>query len=142
MKTEENAQRADQLKSSATELLRAPNFFRRLLLTLRQLGLVGEERNALVLYIVAISSLLDRPINTIVKGSSSSGKNFLVNHVLKLLPKSAVREITSGSKTAWNYGEDDFCHKVVYLQERNDAAGPSIRFDCSSAKVNSEESSP
>jgi hypothetical protein len=85
--------------------------------------LVGEVRNALALYIAAISSVLDRPINIIVKGVSSSGKNFLVSRVLRLLPKAAIKEISSSSKTAWNYAGTDFKNRIVYLQERNDAAG-------------------
>jgi hypothetical protein len=90
---------------------------------LRRERLVGEKRNALVLYVVALSALLDRPLNAIVKGSSSAGKNHLVSRPLRLFPKEAVREITSSSKTAWNYGREDFRHAIVYLQERNDAAG-------------------
>jgi hypothetical protein len=123
MRAEKNSTTDTSTNARAIELLKAPDFFPRLLQTLQREGLVGEERNAQVLYIVAASSLLKRPINAILKGRSSSGKNFVGNHVLRLLPKNAVREITSSSKTAWNYGEDDFCHKVVYLQERNDAAG-------------------
>jgi hypothetical protein len=116
-------ERKSQLKRSGIELLGAPDFFHCLLDAVRRGGLVGEKRNALALYIVGLSALLDRPLNAIVKGTSSSGKNYLVTRVLRLLPESAVREITSSSKTAWNYGEQDFCHRVVYLQERNDAAG-------------------
>jgi hypothetical protein len=39
------------------------------------------------------------------------------------MPKSAVAEITSASDKAWHYSQSDFRHRVVYLQERNDAAG-------------------
>ena len=138
MKTEKvSTSDKSKLRIAALDLLTAPDFFRRALRILRREGLVGEKLNALVLYIVAISALLTRPLNALVKGSSSSGKNFLVNHVLRLLPKTAVREITSSSATAWNYGEDDFRNKVVYLQERNDAAGSvhSLRLLISEGKL-------
>jgi hypothetical protein len=108
---------------SAVDLLRSPQFFRKFLSTVRRLGLVGEERNASALYVVAVSALLNRPLNAIVKGSSSAGKNLLVSRVLKLIPLSGIVEITSSSATAWNYSADSFSHKVVYLQERNDASG-------------------
>jgi hypothetical protein len=39
------------------------------------------------------------------------------------MPKSAVAEITSASDKAWNYSGTDFRHRVVYLQEQNEAAG-------------------
>ena len=116
-------ERKSQIERKARELLESPGFFKSLRIAVRRERLVGEVRNALVLYIVGLSALLDRPLNAIVKGSSSAGKNHLVSRTLRLFPKEAVREITSSSKTAWNYGGDDFRHSIVYLQERNDAAG-------------------
>jgi hypothetical protein len=110
-------------KKDARKRLRSPRFFNELLLAIKKVGLVGEESSALVLYIVVTSRLLRRPLNAFVKGRSSSGKNWLVRCILSLLSHSAVAEITSASDKAWNYSGADFCHKVVYLQERNDAAG-------------------
>jgi len=43
--------------------------------------------------------------------------------VLRLIPPEQVKEISSTSERAWNYAEDEFCHKVLYLQERNQAVG-------------------
>jgi len=76
-----------------------------------------------VLFVVATSCILDRPLNIFVKGNSSAGKNWLVTRVLKLFPKSAILEITSASEQAWSYLGSAFRHCVVYLQERNDAVG-------------------
>ena len=58
-----------------------------------------------------------------MKGRSSGGKNWLLTRVLSLTLKSAVAEITSASDRAWNYSGSDFRHKVVYIQEQNEAAG-------------------
>ena len=110
-------------EEQAREILKSEQFFRLFLDALRRERLVGEERNALVLYIVALSSLLDDPLNAIIKGASSAGKNFLAKNVLRFFPDDAIREITSSSDMAWNYIEDNCEHKVIYLQERNEAAG-------------------
>ena len=107
----------------ALDLLRSPDFFDHYLDVIARTGLVGEERNAAVLLVAGISRSLPRPLNVIVKGKSSSGKNYLVNRVLSLFPKNAVHELTSSSDMAWNYSGDDFRHRIVYLQERNEAAG-------------------
>lgn len=104
-------------------LLRSPRFFNRFLMAMKRQGLVGEERNALVLLIVVVSRLLRRPLNAFVKGRSSSGKNWLVTRILSLTIRSAVAEITSASEKAWNYAGSDFRHRVVYIQEQNEAAG-------------------
>lgn len=110
-------------KREAMKLLQSPLFFYLLLLALRKDGLVGEELNALVLFIVAVSRLLLRPLNAFVRARSSAGKNFLINKVLRLLPRHAIAEITSVSERAWNYMGTRLRHTVVYLQERNEAAG-------------------
>jgi hypothetical protein len=116
-------ERKPRVEREVMQLLESPDYFHSVSGAVRRGGLVGEERNALVLYLVGLSSLLQRPLNAIVKASSSAGKNFLVSRVLRLFPPGIVREITSSSKTAWNYSGDDFRHSIVYLQERNDAAG-------------------
>jgi hypothetical protein len=61
--------------------------------------------------------------NVFVRGHSSAGKNWLVTRILRLMPKGAVAEITSASDKAWNYARSDFRHRVVYVQEQNEAAG-------------------
>jgi hypothetical protein len=111
------------IREEAIDLLREPDFFGELLRAMKRSGLVGEARNAILLYVAAISALLNHPINVIVKGQSSAGKNFLVSRVLRLFPMEAIREITSSSAQAWVYSDTAFQHKVVYLQERNESAG-------------------
>jgi|SRR5579859_23740 len=113
-----------EVRDQALKLLSDPDFFGKYLDILERGGLAGEQRNACVLLVAGISRLLPRPVNTLIKGNSSSGKNFLVNKVLELFPKDAVREITSSSDHALNYASDDFRHKIVYLQERNESSGP------------------
>ena len=83
------------------------------------------------------SRLLPHPLNAFVKGLSSAGKNFLVKLILAFIPRSAVAEITSASEKAWHYSGSDFCHKILYLQERNEAAGTvdPIRLLISEGKV-------
>lgn len=110
-------------EKKARRLLQSPRFFNEFLLAMKKAGLVGEELNALVLFIVVVSRILAHPLNAFVKGASSSGKNFLVKLILLLMPRSAVREITSASAQAWHYSRSDFRHRVVYLQEQNEAAG-------------------
>ena len=108
----------------ARKILGSRRFFNHFLAAVKRQGLVGEQGTALVILLVVVSRLLKRPLNLIVKGVSSSGKNFLVRVVLSLMPIDAVREITSTSAKAWNYSRDAFCHRVVLIQERNESSGP------------------
>lgn len=111
-------------RARALKLLASPHFFRELLLALRETGIVGEQRSALVAYIVATSRLLEKPLCLFVKGASSSGKNFLIDRVLRFFPHTAVHRLTSSSLRSWNYFGQKLAHKIVYIKERNEAAGP------------------
>ena len=108
----------------ALELLRSPKFFRKVVAAVRQEGLIGEEQNALVVYIVGTSRLLGKPLCLFIKGPSGVGKNFLADTVLGLFPSSEVQHLTSSSSRSWNYAGSKLAHKVVYVKERNESAGP------------------
>jgi hypothetical protein len=111
-------------RSDARARLGSPYFFQRFLKDVRRAGLVGEERNALVIYIAATSRLLPEPLSLFVKGPSSIGKNFLTDAVLQFFPAGEIRKLTASSDRSWNYQGGNLSHKVVYLKERNEASGP------------------
>ena len=124
VKIEDQEVKRRALTDQALKILTGPDIFGEQIDELERRGLTGEHRNATVLMIAGISRLLERPISVLIKGQSSSGKNHLAQKVLDLFPPDAVREITSSSEKAWNYADDDFKHRIVYLQERNESAGP------------------
>jgi hypothetical protein len=111
------------VEQRALELLSSPNFFGELLSAVRMMGLVGEEINALVVFIVCVSRLLAKPLCLFVKGASSAGKNFLADTVLALFPESERQNLTSASLRSWNYMGDQLEHKIVYVAERNEQVG-------------------
>jgi hypothetical protein len=103
---------------SALELLHSPDFFPYLLADLEKAGLVGEKRNALATWIVGTSRLRNKPLNEIIKGHSSSGKNHLAKTVLKFFPDEAVVTASSLSERAMNYiGKNALSHKIFYVDE-------------------------
>src|ERR1019366_1986284 len=120
------SKKTPSIQERALALLSDSDFFGKVREAVERGGLVGEARNLLAIYVVAISSLLEKPMNAILKGVSSAGKNFLASLVLRLLPETAVREITSSSRVAWNYSGEDFRNRVVYLKERNDGAAGAV----------------
>jgi hypothetical protein len=111
-------------KAKARKLLESPQFFNEFLAAVKRAGLVGELWNALVLFIVTVSRLLLHPLSAFIKGRSAAGKNWLARLVLSLMPLDQVHEISSASKRAWNYSNNDFRHRVIYVQEASGAADP------------------
>ena len=112
-----------RVRERAMGLLQSPDFFSKLLEALGREGLVGEEGNALVVFVVSVSRLLSKPLNLFVKGLSSSGKNHTVKKVLRLIPKECIEEITNTSEKAWNYMGKNLKHRIVFFQEESVAFG-------------------
>lgn len=91
---------------------------------LGRLGIVGEERNALVLYLAMTSRKLDDPLAVQVLSSSGSGKSHLQDAVLSLCPEEDLIKLTSLSDQALFYkGEDSLRHKALALEEVAGAEG-------------------
>jgi len=123
---------APEVKGAAAEeealkLLQSPDFLNQVVSATRRMGLVGEENNKLVVFLVGTSRVLEKPLCLFVKGPSSAGKNFLTDTVLSLFPESEWRSLTSSSKRSWNYLGEQLEHKIVYLKERNADVGPVDR---------------
>ncbi|HLX69904.1 MAG TPA: hypothetical protein VKV04_09790 [Verrucomicrobiae bacterium] len=104
---------------TAHALLYDPYLFTLLLADIGKAGLVGEKRNALAIYLAATSRFLETPLNAIIKGGSSGGKNFLAKTVLKFFPADAVVAGSSMSAHAIDYaGPNRLAHKIVYIDEQ------------------------
>ena len=84
---------------------------------LRDCGVIGEERNAKVLYLALTSRLLDEPVSVAIKGISSSGKSFTVEKTLRFFPPDAYLEMTAMSERALVYSKEEFSHRTIILFE-------------------------
>jgi len=84
---------------------------------LRLCGVVGEDRNAQLVYLALTSRLLDEPVSLALKGVSSSGKSHTVETTLKFFPAAAYIEMTAMSEKALVYMKDDFSHRTLVLFE-------------------------
>lgn len=89
--------------------------------TVNELGLVGEDRNAKIIFLAATTRLFRKPLNAGVKAPSSAGKSFTIETVLKLYRRGEDFEaITSASPKAMFYF-DTMKHKLLYLAEAKGA---------------------
>jgi hypothetical protein len=81
-------------------------------------GLVGEERNAKLLTLVAVTMYLGRPMSVLIGGESSGGKSYLLKQLIKTLPDSMVVELQSVSNMGLAYmGKDALKRKFLALYE-------------------------
>jgi thymidylate synthase len=81
-------------------------------------GLVGEDRNGLLLFFLYLSRFFDEPLHAIIFGKSGSGKTYLQTRVSECLPEESLRTITSLTENTLYYSEKDFWkHKVLLIED-------------------------
>lgn len=107
------------------ELASAPDILGLFADELSKAGVVGERRNAMIIYLALTSRLFDWPVSIVVKGASSSGKSFPLEQILKFFPRSAFFAFSSASEKALLYTSESFKHRFLFIAE---AAGVRSRF--------------
>jgi len=86
------------------------------------LGLVGQQDNAMLLFFIFLTRLFNKPLHAIVMGSSGSGKTHLLQGVAGTIPKQHIHYTTSLSENTLYYTPKDFLKHKVLLQEDLDGA--------------------
>lgn len=115
------------LREAAKPLLEAPSILDYVLDTLSHLGLVGQKREAALLYL-AVTSRIYTPVNVVVKGTSGGGKSFLTATVLRLFPKTAYYELSAMSERALAYSEEPLAHRFLVLYEAAGLGGDFAQY--------------
>ncbi len=113
----EAAAEAQRAKRLAEGLLEAPDILSELDTLLGQLGLVGENSTARLLYLALTTRLLEEPVSVVLKGPSSSGKSFITETVLRTMPDDAYLDFTSMSSRALVYDDRPIEHRFIVLYE-------------------------
>jgi predicted DNA-binding protein len=81
-------------------------------------GVIGEETNRLIMYLVFTSRKTNRPLHIISFGSSGVGKSHLQEKVGELIPEEDKIEITSVTGNAFYYYDtDELGHKLILIED-------------------------
>jgi len=87
-------------------------------------GLVGEKKNAKVIFLAAASAKLQKPLNVNVGGASSAGKNYLTGTVARFIPDEDKKILTGMSpKVLMHSKEDEYQHKAIFIIEYEGISG-------------------
>lgn len=106
-------------KTEALKLGRHPDLVGEILRDLKRFGLVGEEINKLVGYLVMTSRKMDDPLSLLILSGSGAGKSLLQDTLLRLCPEEDLVKLTSLTGEALFYmGQDALKHKVLALEEQ------------------------
>jgi hypothetical protein len=121
----ERRERSDDAWEKCADLARESDILGRFVREQHEAGVVGEELVMKLLYLAITSRVLSRPISTVTKGASSSGKTYTTEQTLKAFPESAYHDFSGMSERALIYTDKDFRHKFIYIPE---AAGVNNDF--------------
>jgi len=113
--TEESVQRA-------IKYLRSSDLMERTARDIGRTGVVGEENNRLLMYLVFTSRLRENPLHVISLGSSGAGKTYLQEKISELIPSEDKLEITILSENAFYYFDrKELHHKLVLIEDMDGA---------------------
>ena len=113
----EAEERAREAWGSCRELAESEDILAELITDLERCRLVGERKNAKLLYLAMISRLLEKIVNVVVKGPSSGGKSHLVKLVASFFPESAFCRFTAMSERTLLYTEEPLSHRHLIFSE-------------------------
>ncbi|MGH7534716.1 MAG: toprim domain-containing protein, partial [Gemmatimonadales bacterium] len=105
-------------RETALAFLKSPNLVALIRQDLQDLGVVGEDDNKILVYLVATSRKLPKPLSLVVVSRSSAGKSFLVLRVCELIPEEERLEYTRMSAKALFHDEPErLKHKLITIEE-------------------------
>ncbi|MDP9480782.1 MAG: hypothetical protein M3R38_34820, partial [Actinomycetota bacterium] len=119
----EDQERARDSWALCRELAESPDILAEFVKDLERCRLVGETRNAKLLYLALTSRILEKIVSVAVKGPSSAGKSFLVKKVLGFFPESACWSFSGMSEKTLFYTEEPLSHRHLFFAEAAGVGG-------------------
>jgi DNA primase len=111
-------------KAAALSYLKSPKLMERTGECIGKTGVVGEENNRLLMYLVFTSRLREQPLHIVTLGQSGSGKTYLQERIAALIPESEKVELTALSDNALYYfGRGELKHKLLLVEDLDGAEG-------------------
>jgi hypothetical protein len=109
-------------REEAINFLMQPNLMQRTNDSIGKAGVIGENYNRLLMYIIFTSRKRENPLHIISFGSSGAGKSHLQEKVAELIPEEDKIESTSLTSNALYYfGEYDLQHRLIIIEDMDGA---------------------
>ena len=113
---------SSQEQSQALALLNSSSLMEQTMQLITESGIIGEERNAFIAYLVYTSRKREHPLHLMCLGASGTGKTHLQEKVGQLIPEEDKLEITTLSENAFYYfGKEELKHKLILIEDLDGA---------------------
>ena len=115
---EETKQLTEEERKAAIQFLKSPDLMERTNKLLGKSGIIGEEINRQILWLVYGSRKRPDPLHVICLGASGTGKSYLQEKVARFVNDDEKFTFTASTENAFYYLEPyDLCHKVVLIED-------------------------
>ncbi len=115
-------QLSEQRYRKAVNYLQSSKLMERTNNDIGRTGMIGEENNRLLMYLVFTSRLREHPLHIISLGASGTGKTYLQEKISELIPEQEKLEITILSENAFYYFDrKELKHKLVLIEDMDGA---------------------
>jgi predicted transcriptional regulator len=109
-------------KQAATKFLKSKDLLNKTNELIGQSGVIGEETNRLLMYLIFTSRKTNNPLHCISLGSSGVGKTHLQSKVAELIPEEDKIEITVLSANAFYYfNRTELRNKLILIEDLDGA---------------------
>jgi DNA primase catalytic core len=109
-------------RQAALKELQHPNLLQRTAQLLEQCGIVGEQQNSLIAYLIYGTRKQPIPLHVMFLGSSGSGKTYLQERISELMPPEDRIEITQITDNALYYfKQEELKHKLILIEDLDGA---------------------
>jgi len=116
-------------KQKAIEFLKGENLLQKTNDLIGKTGMVGEENNRLLMYLVFTSRLREQPLHIISLGASGTGKTYLQEKISELIPEEHKLEITALSENALYYFDrTELKNKLILIEDLDGAQDEKILY--------------
>jgi hypothetical protein len=107
-----------QATEKAIEFLSKPHLFESVDKLLGQSGIVGEEENRILSFILASSYKMPYLMHGLIQGSLGEGKSHLINAIADCMPQEDVMNMTRiTSKSLYHYRDKELMNKLIIIQD-------------------------
>jgi type IV secretory pathway ATPase VirB11/archaellum biosynthesis ATPase len=109
---------SEEEAEAASQLLKTPNLLETINDLIGKSGVIGEESNRLLMYIIFTSRLMSNPLHIISMGASGTGKSHLQETVGELIPEEDRMSITDLSESSFYYFKSgELSHKLILIED-------------------------
>lgn len=126
---DEPAPMSTERRKEIFEFLKQPNLLARINELIGKTGLIGEEKNRMLLWLIYTSRICAEPLHVMCLGASGTGKTYLQEKVSALIPEKDKLEITAMSdNSVYYFDREELKHKLVLIEDLDGANEEKVMY--------------